>query len=164
MAWSLLREMLAPGAELSNPCARCGGPHGPVQTTDAAARPAVAYAGTIALSAVAGAGPGSFAIDAEPETDPVRDIVGLAGTLGARADVRLRDWVRVEAALKADGRGLRVDPGGVAVDAVTDVRWRAVVPGGSPVNGWDLSGIPGVMVSAAISAAEEEAPCHPATL
>ena len=57
------------------------------------------------------AGPGTFAIDAELETDPVRDAAGLNGILGARSGVRVRDWVRVEAALKADGRGLRVDPG-----------------------------------------------------
>ncbi|MDY0910467.1 chemotaxis protein CheY [Microbacterium sp. CFBP9034] len=162
VAWELLLGMLAPGAELSNPCPRCGRPHGPVRTTDAAARPAVAYAGGIAVAAVADAGPGTFAIDAELETDPVRDVAGLDGVLGARMNVHLRDWVRAEAALKADGRGLRVDPGVVAVDAVTRTEWRAVVPGGAPVAGWDLDRVPGVVVSAAISGAEAGAPGDPA--
>lgn len=163
VAWDLLREMLAPGAELSNPCARCGGPHGPVRTTDASARPAVAYASGVAVAAVASDVPGTFAIDAEVETDPVRDAAGLQGILGGREGVRLRDWVRVEAALKADGRGLRVDPGTVTVDLVRDQGWRAVVPGGPIIAGWDVHGPPGLVISAAFSVASEAVQLDPAT-
>ncbi|MDQ7879536.1 chemotaxis protein CheY [Microbacterium sp. QXD-8] len=163
VAWDLLREMLAPGAELSNPCARCGGPHGPVRTTDASARPAVAYAGGVAVAAVASRGPGTFAIDVEVVSDPVRDAAGLIGILGARPGVRLRDWVRVEAALKADGRGLRVDPGTVAVASVRDHGWQAVVPGGPTIAGWDVHGPPGLVISAAFSEATEAARVDPAT-
>lgn len=163
VAWDLLREMLAPGAELSNPCARCGGPHGPVRTTDASARPAVAYASGVAVAAVASRGSGTFAIDAEVETEPVRDAAGLNGILGARSGVRLRDWVRVEAALKADGRGLRVDPGTVAVVPVGGQGWQAVVPGGPMIAGWDVDGPPGLVISAAFSEASEAARVDPAT-
>lgn len=163
VAWDLLREMLAPGAELSNPCARCGGPHGPVRTTDASARPAVAYASGVAVAAVASRGPGGFAIDVEVETDPVRDAAGLNGILGARSGVRLRDWVHVEAALKADGRGLRVDPGTVVVAPVADRGWRAVVPGGPAIVGWDIDSPPGFLVSVALSEASGEALVDPAT-
>lgn len=163
VAWDLLRGMLAPGSGLSNPCARCGGPHGPVRTTDASARPAVAYAGRVAVVAVADAGTGAFAIDAEAETDPVRDSAGLGGVLGRRQGVRLRDWVRTEAALKADGRGLRVDPGAVAIVAVGPTAWTAVVPDRPPLEGWDLDGPPGILVSAAVTAAAEAAPADPAT-
>lgn len=157
VAWDLLREMMALGAELSNPCPRCGGPHGPVRTTDASSRPAVAYASGLAVAAVAARGPGSFAIDAELETDPARDAAGLNGILGARSDVRLRDWVRVEAALKADGRGLRVDPGAVTVAPVGGHRWQAVVPDGPVIVGWDVDGAPGLVISAAFSEAREAA-------
>lgn len=163
VAWDLLREMLAPGAELSNPCVRCGGPHGPVRTTDASARPAVAYASGIAVAAVASHGPGTFAIDAEVETDAVRDAAGLNGILGGRESVRLQDWVRVEAALKADGRGLRVDPGTVTVELVGDLGWRAVVPGGPIIAGWDIHGPPGLVISAAFSEASGAVPLDPAT-
>ncbi|HEY9308360.1 MAG TPA: chemotaxis protein CheY [Microbacterium sp.] len=163
VAWDLLREMLAPGAELSNPCARCGGPHGPVRTTDASARPAVAYASGVAVAAVASRGSGTFAIDAEVETEPVRDAAGLNGILGARSGVRLRDWVRVEAALKADGRGLRVDPGTVAVVPVGGQGWQAVVAGGPMIAGWDVDGPPGLVISAAFSEASEAARVDPAT-
>jgi 4'-phosphopantetheinyl transferase len=163
VAWDLLREMLAPGAELSNPCARCGGPHGPVRTTDASARPAVAYASGVAVAAVASRGPGTFAIDAELETAPVRDSAGLKGILGARSGVRLRDWVRVEAALKADGRGLRVDPGSVAITPVGGLGWQAVVPDGPVIMGWDVDGPTGLVISAAFSEASEAARVDPAT-
>jgi 4'-phosphopantetheinyl transferase len=164
VAWDLLREMLAPGAELSNPCARCGGPHGPVRTTDASARPAVAYASGVAVAAVASRGSGTFAIDAEVETDPVRDAAGLNGILGTRSGVRLRDWVRVEAALKADGRGIRVDPGTVAVAPVGGQGWQAVVPGGPVIAGWDVDGPPGLVISAAFTEASGAARVDPATL
>ncbi|MCC2030982.1 chemotaxis protein CheY [Microbacterium allomyrinae] len=166
IAWRLLRGLLAADAELTNPCPFCGGPHGPVKTTDAAGRPAIAYAGTTAVAAVAdvGAAGGAFAIDAEPERDAVRDAAGLAGVLGSGADVHVRDWVRVEAALKADGRGLRVDPGDVVVTEEGPRRWSAIVPGApAPLLGWDLDGPPGVLVSAAVSAAAEEAPGGRAT-
>ena len=163
VAWDLLRDMLAPGAELSNPCARCGGPHGPVRTTDASARPAVAYASGVAVAAVASRGSGTFAIDAEVETDPVRDAAGLNGILGTRSGVRLRDWVRVEAALKADGRGIRVDPGTVAVAPVGGQGWQAVVPGGPVIAGWDVDGPPGLVISAAFTVASEAARVDPAT-
>ncbi|MEZ3162232.1 chemotaxis protein CheY [Microbacterium sp. BWT-B31] len=162
-AWALLRELLAPGTELTNPCPRCGGPHGPVRTTDASARPAVAYAGAVAVVAVADAGPGGFAIDAEAESDPVRDAAGLRGVLGTRTGVGLRDWVRTEAALKADSRGLRVDPGTVVITPVGTAAWHATVPGGAAVSGWDLDGPPGILVSVALSGGARAAGADPAT-
>lgn len=163
IAWELLRAMLTPGTELVNPCPRCGGPHGPVRTSDASARPAVAYARDIAVAAVADAGRGAFAIDAEVESDRVRDVVGLEGVLGGHRGVLLRDWVRTEASLKADGRGLEVEPGQVTITLVRSAHWRAAVPDGRPVSGWDLDGPPGVLVSAAVSGGAAAAGAHPAT-
>ena len=163
VAWALLRGLLAPGAELVNPCPHCGGPHGPVQTTDASARPAIAYAGATAVVAVADAGPGRFAIDAELEGDPTRDAAGLDGVLGAGRTATLREWVRVEAALKADGRGLRVDPAGVRVTATDETTWTASVPDGAGIEGWDIAGPPHILVSAAISGAAAGDPGDPAT-
>ena len=56
MAWDLLRVLLAregwPDAVLSNPCARCGGPHGAVQVSGAPWRAAVSYAGGAAVAAI----------------------------------------------------------------------------------------------------------------
>lgn len=161
-AWRLLRELLPSGVALVNPCSRCGGPHGPVRVADASARVAVAYVDGVAVAAVADAGRGGFAIDAEAEA-AAKAGPGLDGVLGERADVRLRDWVRVEAALKADGRGLRVDPGAVAVTPVDAVQWHADVPGGASVRGWDLANPAGLLISAAFSGAAGEAGVDRAT-
>ncbi|QIS41110.1 4-phosphopantetheinyl transferase [Clavibacter capsici] len=96
-------------------CATCGGAHGrPVlggsRALDAL-HASVTHAGDAVVVAVSADGP--IGIDAEPrgrETPP-----GMA----------LADWVRIEAVLKADGRGLRVEPTRVrfADDAGGVVAW-----------------------------------------
>lgn len=104
-----------------------------------------------------------FAIDAEPFDDVVREAAG--GAPGG-----LLRWVRTEAVLKADGRGLRVDPaavvfvpeddGGAAWTARladTGVRFRGGEPAGADAP-------PGVLVSVAWACpAAEAAPGHPTT-
>ena len=115
VAWRLLRD-LAPGARPTNACPRCGGPHGPVTLEDSDLVGSVSYAGGFAIVAVAAPDAASgIGIDAELAVDPHRDAVGLAGVLGPDRAADVRAWTRVEAALKADGRGLRVDPGLVEI-------------------------------------------------
>lgn len=131
VAWALVRELAGVDVELSNPCPRCGGAHGPVRVDGPPMLAAVAYAvrrgsgETVAVAAVVDAagvdsGAATLGIDAEFVVDAVRDAAGGV------PDVRR--WVRVEAALKADRRGLEVDP-----DAVVIRRgghgWSATVPG-----------------------------------
>ena len=96
-------------------CATCGGEHGrPVLGGSRALdglHASVAHAGDAVVVAVSTDGP--IGIDAEPrgrQTPP-------GTTLG--------EWVRIEAVLKADGRGLRVDPSRVrfAGDAHGAVAW-----------------------------------------
>lgn len=147
VAWRLARGLLAergyPDAVLSNPCPRCGRAHGPVQVSGAPWRAAVAYAGTLAIVGVYPDATLGFAIDAEPLVDPVRDAAG--GVPGG-----LLRWVRVEAVLKADGRGLRVDP--ETVDLTERVGgWTGRIPGTvGTIDGWEPEGPPGMLVSAAI--------------
>ena len=151
-AWRLLAGMLPRGAELANPCPRCGGAHGPVVVAHAPFVASVTYAGGYAVAAVAATtDAAALGIDAEPEHDARRDTAGMNGVLGG-GEATVREWVRVEAALKADGRGLRVDPATVAVVVVAPRpdHWRASVPGGSVYTGWDVPGPPGVVVSVAI--------------
>ncbi|MBP2422030.1 hypothetical protein [Microbacterium imperiale] len=111
-------------------CPRCGGAHGPARATDAGApvdvAVSVSYAGGWAIAATA-AGRGAFAIDAELRAlDPAARL-RLRTALGDdKADAAT--WTRVEAALKADGRGLRVDPATVRLIPVGD-DWLAHVPG-----------------------------------
>ncbi|WP_239066309.1 hypothetical protein [Microbacterium hibisci] len=109
----------------------------------------VTYAGGYAIAAVASTEDAvALGIDAEPLDDARRDAAGMRGVLGDGI-ASVRDWVRVEAVLKADGRGLRVDPATVVVDA-TDDGWTAEVPGGEVYDGWDAPGPPGVLLSIAV--------------
>ncbi|WP_254058254.1 4'-phosphopantetheinyl transferase family protein [Clavibacter michiganensis] len=87
-------------------CASCGGAHGrPVlggsRALDAL-HASVAHAGGLVVVAVSPDGP--IGIDAEPR--------GREAPLGTT----LAEWVRVEAVLKTDGRGLLVDPSLVRVE------------------------------------------------
>lgn len=114
---------------LARVCAWCGGAHGAVRVVGADAVASVSYAGDLVVVATALARPGTpFGVDAEH--------VGLDGDALARVRAALGDddadaatWTRVEAALKADGRGLRVDPAGVTLTRLGDDAWRATVPG-----------------------------------
>lgn len=147
-AWRLLAGMLPAEAELDNPCTRCGGPHGALVVAHAPFVASVTYAGGYAIAAVANISDAeSLGVDAEPVEDVRRDAAGMAGLLGA-GEATLRQWVRVEAALKADGRGLRVEPGSVVVTTVED-GWTAAVPDGEVYTGWDVPGPPGILVSVA---------------
>lgn len=151
-AWALLHEMLPAGALLGNRCSRCGGPHGAIVVENAPFAASVSYAGDLAVAAVAPLGDGVIAIgvDAEPDVDPQRDRAGLRGVLGGDREVPVREWTRVEAALKADGRGLRVDPAGVGL-VVGAAGWTASVPGGHRIIGWDAAAPAGVTISVAVS-------------
>ena len=147
IAWDLLCALLAdagaPDVVLTNPCPRCGEPHGPVQVDDDRWLAAVTYAGATAVVGILPrAGGDRFALDAEPLHDPVREAAG--GIPGG-----VRRWVRVEAALKADGRGLAVEPATVAIIDVDDDHWIARFPGRAPVEGADTDGPPGILVCAA---------------
>ncbi len=160
-AWDLVRAVLreagSPPVILSQRCAQCGGPHGPVQTTPAHWRVSVAYAAGWAIVAVApAAAVRAIGIDAEPWDDPRREAAGWRGLLadGTRGALA---WTRVEAALKADGRALRVDPALVRVRE-EDAGWIATIPGGAaPVRGIDVVGPDGVAVSVAALAPEAAA-------
>lgn len=152
IAWALIRDLVGPDVEITNICPRCGELHGPVVVSGADVHASIAYAGGYALAGVITATAGaSLGIDAEAEVDARRDSAGLDGVLGTGRAVTLRDWVRVEAALKADGRGLRVDPATVTVQA-SGIEWVASVAGRAhAIPGVDLAGPPGVLVSAAIA-------------
>ena len=163
VAWRLLRDLIdQPGIRITNPCPRCGEDHGPVHIEGAAVTASVSYAADWAVVAIAPAAAGTVGVDAEPEVDARRDRAGLTGVLGA-GPASVRDWVRVEAALKADRRGLLVEPGLVHVTSVSGPAdaenasgavWHADVPGRPDViAGWDLVGPPRVLVSAALATA-----------
>lgn len=159
-----LAEAGLPAVRLARVCAWCGGAHGAVRVTNADAVASVSYAGSLVVVATAVAPPRTpFGVDAE-RTDLDADATArLRAALGDDA-ADAAAWTRVEAALKADGRGLRVDPGTVTVAASASAggEWAVTVPGRrAPLRVRTVPGPPGVAVSLATATAA--APCRPAT-
>ncbi|QLD10955.1 chemotaxis protein CheY [Microbacterium oleivorans] len=158
----LLRELGVAFPRLTRGCPYCGGPHGPVRALDGPAPApfsvAVAYADGWAVVAASARGP--FAIDAEPRRMDAAALHRIRTTLGdARADAAT--WTRVEAAVKADGRGLRIDPAEVRLSEVAG-GWAARIPGRpDPLFVSEAAGPPGIVVSlaAAPGAASDRSTC-----
>jgi len=126
----MLREMivsLCPGVDpsLATSCPRCGADdHGPLRAVSAPVVVSVSYSGPfVAVAAAPSSAATALGIDIElGAADAALD--GLA-TLFAPADPPTRrEWTAIEAAVKADGRGLNVSPERVRLDAD-----RAHVPG-----------------------------------
>lgn len=138
---ALLSELL-PGASFVARCARCGGAHGRLRVTRADAAVSVSYVDGWAFVATA-SGPARLGLDAVPAAAP-----GLERVLpGADA----RTWARVEAVLKADGRGLALDPASVRFrDPIPDgADWAARIGDGPALTGWDVEGPAGVVLAVA---------------
>ncbi|MDJ1114891.1 hypothetical protein [Microbacterium dauci] len=146
---ALLNEVLealgAADATVVTRCDHCGSSdHGRPRTADGAHVVSVAYAADLAVVAAA---PASTvrAIGVDAEAGPDRQMPDLAGLFAPRHPPTLREWTRIEATLKADGRGLRVEPREVRLDGMT-----ATVPDGPIVELFDVEAIENVVVSLAI--------------
>lgn len=148
-AWGLLADLAGAEATVTNPCPRCGGPHGPVTLTGVPFVATVSYAAGYAVVALADSARfQAVGVDAAAEPSAWGAPLDFTGVLPEGAG--LRDWVRVEAVVKADRRGLAVDPGRVRIRD-GGCRWRARIPGRwDRVRGVDLPGPPGVLVSLAL--------------
>ena len=99
---------------LSATCPDCGGPHGQPRIpglTVSLSRCATAIVAVAALK-------GTVGIDVEPLRGTAERDAAIADVAGGGG---IRHWTSVEAALKADGRGLRVDPRGVTVTGSSTV-------------------------------------------
>lgn len=144
---SLLTELL-PGAVFVSRCPSCGGDHGRIRVRGADAAVSVSYAPGWAVVAVTREY-GRIGVDAVPA-----DAAGLERVLPGETDARA--WARAEAVLKADGRGLTVDPAHVSVREGADRWWARVIehPGGrdstAEWRGWDLDGPEGVVAALAV--------------
>ena len=136
---ALLAELL-PGATVSSRCASCGGDHGRPRLAGTDAAVSVSYApgwAVVALTRI----PARIGVDAVP-----RDAGGLERVL-PHGTADATGWARVEAVLKADGRGLAIDPARVEVrpildadhillPAAGDARAGGAGPGGTGVARW----------------------------
>lgn len=126
----ILRELIAELAPGTDPaaearCARCGSAdHGAPRAVAALIVVSLSYSGDLVAAAAApSAAVASLGIDVEAGGPD--DVLGDLAELFAPADPPTRRrWTAIEAAVKADGRGLNVPPESVAVTAE-----RAVVPG-----------------------------------
>lgn len=106
-------------------CTVCAGPHGRPRVegcSDALSRLSVSIAHCRGAVVVAASTAGVVGVDIEPTDGPVERgirITQIAGapfsTGGVRAADPVLHWTRIEAALKADGRGLELDPRRVRV-------------------------------------------------
>lgn len=151
VSWNLLRDLLPADSRLSNLCPRCGGRHGPVRVAGAPFVASVTYAGGYAVVVVAPTGEvARIGIDAEPADRRVEHGTAPGGVHATGRAITLRDWVRMEATVKADGRGLHIAPERVHVEAA-DGGFLARIDGGDALPGWDLDGPPGLLVSVVVS-------------
>ncbi len=99
-------------------CRRCGARHGPVEVTGVPVLASVSYAPGLVVAAAAPRSQVSrLGIDVEPATADPRRTRDLQRLLGSSAEPVMERWTRIEAVLKADGRGLRVDPGEVRLSS-----------------------------------------------
>ncbi|MFD1715046.1 4'-phosphopantetheinyl transferase family protein [Amnibacterium flavum] len=114
-------------------CPDCGGPHGRPVLVGGPAGVSISIAYSADIVAVAVSADHVVGIDVEIAGSRAEELsalaVGVTASSGADA---LRTWTRVEAALKADGRGLRVDHSAVEFDRVDD-QLIAAVPGDSGI-------------------------------
>jgi 4'-phosphopantetheinyl transferase len=90
-------------------CAECGGPHGrpEVSGTTGTVHVAIAHA---AGRAFAVASRSRIGVDAEPLDTPAERLDAIRALTRSGGGGPLARWTAIEAVLKADGRGLRVDP------------------------------------------------------
>ena len=134
-------------------CRRCGARHGPVEITGVPVVASVSYAPGLVVVAAAPGQSSRVGIDVELERVNATRTRDLERLLGPSGEPVLRRWTRIEALLKADGRGLLVDPG--------DVRLRS---GGGRIAGdpgryrvVDVAGPTGYLISLAWCDAESSA-------
>lgn len=112
----LLTRRFGTGTVDTGACPVCGGDHGPPVVHGVDARASVSYAdsraGGLVVAAVGEVA--RLGLDVEPELTDSPAERERADDLGRLLDVpagrAVRRWTQVEAVLKADGRGLRVDP------------------------------------------------------
>lgn len=132
---SLLAEVLSAltpldGIRLSSTCERCGGDHGRPRVDGDRFGVSVSYAGDMVVAAAVRLDRVSaIGVDIEQVTSSEgTTLTELAALFAPQSPPTLREWTLIEAAVKADGRGLRVPVSEVRLD-----EGHLVLPGGFAV-------------------------------
>jgi len=136
---------------LDSRCERCGAHHGPPRTAGVSL--SVSHADDLVAVAVT-ALPVPLGVDVEAVTASAR-VTELQALFPNTAAPDLAGWTRIEAAVKADGRGLAVAPDAVALGpgprSAGPVVWSAVLPGRpAPLEVVTLPGPPTHVLSVAL--------------
>ncbi|MDQ0726415.1 4'-phosphopantetheinyl transferase superfamily protein [Microbacterium sp. W4I20] len=152
---ALIRELVlrlggGPYVPLDSVCARCGEHHAAPRTPGFVL--SVSHAEDLVVVAAA-QGREPLGVDVEHDTAALR-VAELAPLFSAASAPDLAGWTRIEAAVKADGRGIVIDPGDVRLRpepaAVEPAEWTAMLPGrASPLQVATLPGPTGYTLSAA---------------
>lgn len=149
---ALVRRITGSDAVLvSSRCARCGADHG--RPRSAGVSLSVSHAeDLVVVAATAGSIP--LGIDVE-EAAAAGRLAELASMFPDGSAPDLAAWTRIEAVVKADGRGFEIDPSDVLLQARADGAdpcvWSAALPGRpSPLEVMTLVGPPGYMLSVAV--------------
>lgn len=127
-----LADVEAASITIVQRCPDCGGAHGrPVVMEPASARDvgvSLAHAGE--QHVVAAARGARIGVDAERRDAAPDRLAAVQALLAGEGADSLRRWTQIEAVLKADGRGLRVEPATVVLEEGAD-GCTASVPGSS---------------------------------
>jgi len=110
-----LTDASASSVDLFVQCADCGGPHGRPLLRGSSLQLSLSRSDNAVVAAASWDGP--VGVDVEPATLSGEALAAINLLTGEES---VASWTRVEAVLKADGRGLRVDPREVVVDRVGD--------------------------------------------
>ena len=98
---------------LSATCPDCGAPHGEPRIPGLAVSLSRCATAVVAVAALEG----SVGVDVEPRQGSAERAAAIEEVAGMGSIRAIQRWTSVEAALKADGRGLRLDPRHVDVTA-----------------------------------------------
>ncbi|WP_311258923.1 hypothetical protein [Microbacterium sp. WCS2018Hpa-9] len=136
---------------LSSLCTRCGAHHGRPRSDGVSL--SVSHAEDLVVVA-ATAGSILLGVDIEEEA-AAGPLYGLGPMFPDGSAPDLAAWTRIEAAVKADGRGFEIDPSEVLLqqrpDDVDPCVWSAALPGrSSPLEVTTLVGPPGYVLSVAV--------------
>lgn len=143
----------AAGVSLHAHCPHCGGPHGAPTIDGAPLVASLSHGRGISVAVLADSCVvAAVGIDSEPDTSSLERRAAIATLTGAAPAYALRHWTRIEAVLKADGRGLRVDPESVRMSAprhpLADA--SAMIAGNAHVyDVFDVAALPGYLTSVA---------------